>query len=139
MQKRSTTFLCAILVCSLAISPATLATNPDGNNKTESQPEGQTEGGWADAIITIAIAAAIQSCVVGLIEIAFKWFNKEYSEREKLRNLIDMNEKLKKQLCYIKSHCHDIRIIKKAEQQYLRSCIEVMELQKKYLQKYAKK
>lgn len=94
----------------------------------------------------VVIQALIGATFTGLIGIAtnpeilriiIKYFNKKYAQEIQLEQFRIINESLKTQLDYLRVNCKDKNIIKAVEDQYLKSCIQIMELQKKYLEIYA--
>lgn len=89
----------------------------------------------AKALIVAIITVIIQS--PDIAKLIMSWFSKKYANQIKLKNLMRINDSLKEQLSQLKLYCRDKKIIKQMEEAYLTSSIQVMELQKKYLEEYA--
>lgn len=97
---------------------------------------------WSDTIIKLLIKTTIAAFVTvvinpDIIKFLFSKINNKYAYEIKIQQLKIVNESLKIQLEQLKLHCRDKKIIKAMEETYLKSCIQIIELQKKYLERYA--
>jgi hypothetical protein len=97
---------------------------------------------WSDTIIKLLIKTTIAAFVTvvinpDIIKYLFSKINNKYAYEIKIQQLKIVNESLKIQLEQLRLHCRDKKIIKAMEETYLKSCIQIIELQKKYLERYA--
>lgn len=101
-----------------------------------------TDNSWKSFIGRLFLKATI----VGLVSIIINpeilkaiasAVNRKYAQELQLKKLMLINESLKTQLEHLKTNCRDRKIIRAMEETYLKSCLQVMELQKKYLGRYA--
>lgn len=90
------------------------------------------------AVVVATLAGIIQIIInPDIIKIIIQFFSKKYAEEMKLEQLRIINESLRTQLEQLRIYCNDKKIVKAMEETYLKSCIQIMELQKNYLEKYA--
>ncbi|EKD23461.1 MAG: hypothetical protein ACD_82C00024G0001 [uncultured bacterium] len=109
------------------------------SNNNPASPAGTN---WSDTIIKLLIKTTIAALVTvvinpDIIKYLFSKINNKYAYEIKIQQLKIVNESLKIQLEQLRLHCRDKKIIKAMEETYLKSCIQIIELQKKYLERYA--
>ena len=148
IKKVRAILLCCTVICGLSTSHHAFAMN----NETESNGNATAEikeklesifkhftqkKDWRKKLLWLLAPVLIQVTLAKIITpIIDKFYNQQDRDLKMLQDLILINKELKLQLDYIKKHCHDSRLIRKIENDYLETCIKVMELQKKYHAKY---